>query len=93
MQAVYLPGGGSRRFEYNAYGKVTAEWDELGRETRYEYHPGLHLVSRRINPDGSELKYRYDNAKLFLSEIENEHGEQHRIHYFPNGLVARETGF
>ncbi len=72
---------------------MTAEWDELGRETRYEYHPGLHLVSRRINPDGSELKYRYDNAKLFLSEIENEHGEQHRIHYFPNGLVARETGF
>ncbi|WP_249126905.1 hypothetical protein [Aeromonas popoffii] len=42
----------------NAYVKVTAEWDELGRETRYEYHPGLHLVSRRINPDGSELKYR-----------------------------------
>ncbi|MGY3925096.1 DUF6531 domain-containing protein [Aeromonas jandaei] len=93
LQAVHLPGGGIRRFEYNAYGKVTAEWDELGRETRYEYHPGLHLVSRRINPDGSELKYRYDNAKLFLSEIENEHGEQHRIHYFPNGLVARETGF
>ncbi|MFQ2083797.1 RHS repeat-associated core domain-containing protein [Aeromonas veronii] len=93
LQAVHLPGGGSRRFEYNAYGKVTAEWDELGRETRYEYHPSLHLVSRRINPDGSELKYRYDNAKLFLSEIENEHGEQHRIHYFPNGLVARETGF
>ncbi|MGU5654704.1 hypothetical protein [Aeromonas allosaccharophila] len=55
---------------------MTAEWDELGRETRYEYHPGLHLVSRRINPDGSELNYRYDNAKLFLSEIENEHGEQ-----------------
>ncbi|MNG96392.1 putative deoxyribonuclease RhsC [compost metagenome] len=72
---------------------MTAEWDALGREIRYEYHPGLHLVSRRINPDGSELKYRYDNAKLFLSEIENEHGEQHRIHYFPNGLVARETGF
>ncbi|MDM5140240.1 DUF6531 domain-containing protein [Aeromonas bestiarum] len=93
LQVVHLPGGGSRRFEYNAYGKVTAEWDELGRETRYEYHPGLHLVSHRINPDGSELKYRYDNAKLFLSEIENEHGEQHRIHYFPNGLVARETGF
>ena len=93
LQAVYLPGGGIRRFEYNAYGKVTAEWDALGREIRYEYHPGLHLVSRRINPDGSELKYRYDNAKLFLSEIENEHGEQHRIHYFPNGLVARETGF
>ncbi|WP_260393225.1 hypothetical protein [Aeromonas jandaei] len=62
---------------------MTAKWDELGRETRYEDHPGLHLVSRRINPDGSELKYRYDNAKLFSSEIENEHGEQYRIHYFP----------
>ncbi len=93
LSAVHLPGGGVRRYEYNAYGKVTAQWDELGRETRFEYHPGLHLVSRRINPDGSELKYRYDNAKLFLSEIENEHGEQHRIHYHPNGLVARETGF
>ena len=93
LQTVHLPGGGTRRFEYNAYGKVTAQWDEQGRETRFEYHPGLHLVSRRINPDGSELKYRYDNAKFFLSEIENEHGEQHRIHYFPNGLVARETGF
>lgn len=93
LQVVHLPGGGTCRFEYNAYGKVTAEWDELGRETRYEYHPGLHLISRRINPDGSELKYRYDNAKLFLSEVENEHGEQHRIHYYPNGLVARETGF
>ena len=55
---MYLPGGGIRRFEYNSYGKVTAEWDELGRETRYEYHPGLHLVSRHINPDGSELNYR-----------------------------------
>ena len=93
LQTVHLPGGGTRRFEYNAYGKVTAQWDEQGRETRFEYHPGLHLVSRRINPDGSELKYRYDNAKLFLSEIENEHGEQHRIHYAPNGLVERETGF
>ncbi|WP_421195460.1 RHS repeat-associated core domain-containing protein [Aeromonas enteropelogenes] len=93
LQAVHLPGGGVRCYEYNAYSKVTAQWDEQGRETRYEYHPGLHLVSRRINPDGSELKYRYDNAKLFLSEIENEHGEQHRIHYYPNGLVERETGF
>ncbi|MGY3942930.1 polymorphic toxin type 46 domain-containing protein [Aeromonas tecta] len=93
LRAVHLPGGGSRRFEYNPYDKVTAEWDELGRETRYEYHDRLHLLSRRINPDGSELKYRYDNAKLFLSEIENEHGEQHRIQYHPNGLVAEETGF
>ena len=93
LRAVHLPGGGVRRYEYNAYGKVTVQWDELGRETRFEYHPGLHLVSRRINPDGSELKYRDDNAKLFLSEIENEHGEQHRIHYYPNGLVARETDF
>ncbi|WP_349921887.1 RHS repeat-associated core domain-containing protein [Aeromonas veronii] len=93
LLAVHLPGGGTRRFEYNPYGKVTAEWDELGRETRYEYHDRLHLLSRRINPDGSALKYRYDNAKMFLSEIENEHGEQHRIQYYPNGLVAQETGF
>ncbi|WP_157798300.1 RHS repeat domain-containing protein, partial [Aeromonas cavernicola] len=42
-------------------------------------HPGLHLVSRRTNPDGSEL--------------ENEQGERHHIHYYPNGLIASETGF
>ena len=93
LRQITLPGGGTRRFQYNPYGKVTHEWDEQGRETRYEYHDRLHLISRRINPDGSVLTYRYDNAKRFLSQIENEHGEQHRIHYHPNGLVAEETGF
>ncbi len=88
-----LPGGATRAFSYNAYGKVTAERDELGQVTRYEYADDLHLVSRRINPDGTQLCYRYDNARLLLSEIENEVGEKYQLEYGANGLIQQETGF
>lgn len=93
LTQVTLPGGASRAFTYNAYGKVTAERDELGRITRYEYADGLHLVSRRLNPDGSQLRYRYDNSRLLLTEIENERGEHYHLDYYPNGLIQQETGF
>ncbi|WP_241150664.1 DUF6531 domain-containing protein, partial [Pseudomonas viridiflava] len=93
LAQVTLPGGATRAFSYNAYGKVTAERDELGRITRYEYADNLHLVSRRINPDGSQLRYRYDNARLLLTEIENERGEHYHLDYYSNGLIQRETGF
>ncbi|MCE6979300.1 RHS repeat protein [Pseudomonas frederiksbergensis] len=88
-----LPTGASRGFSYNAYGKITAKRDELGRITRYEYADDLHLVSRRINPDGTQLNYRYDNAQLLLTEIENESGEKYQLDYTPNGLIRQETGF
>jgi YD repeat-containing protein len=88
-----LPRGASRRFSYNAYGQITAERDELERVTRYEYADDLHLVSRRINPDGSELKYRYEHAQLLLTEIENEVGDTYRLDYTPGGLIRQETGF
>ncbi|MHC8349864.1 RHS repeat-associated core domain-containing protein [Pseudomonas sp. RT4P38] len=88
-----LPTGASRAFSYNAYGKITAERNELGRVTRFEYDDDLHLVSRRINPDGTQVRYRYDNAQLLLTEIENESGEHYRLDYTPNGLIRQETGF
>ncbi|MGU9807629.1 UNVERIFIED_CONTAM: RHS repeat protein [Pseudomonas sp. CM11] len=88
-----LPGGATRAWHYNAYGKVTAERDELGRTTRYEYADDLHLISRRLNPDGSELKYRYDSARLLLTEIENESGEKYQLDYTPNGLIRQQIGF
>ncbi|WP_460319184.1 RHS repeat-associated core domain-containing protein [Pseudomonas ogarae] len=90
---VTLPNGASRTWRYNAYGKVTAERDEQGRLTRYEYADDLHLVSRRLNPDGSELKYRYDSARLLLTEIENESGEKYQLDYTPNGLIRQQVGF
>ncbi|MGF6512640.1 RHS repeat-associated protein [Pseudomonas sp. BT76 TE3572] len=93
LAQITLPGGATRAFTYNPYGRVTAERDELGRVTRYEYADGLHLVSRRINPDGSQLRYRYDNSRLLLSEIENERGEHYHLDYYPNGLIQQETGF
>ncbi|MBN3862004.1 type IV secretion protein Rhs [Pseudomonas frederiksbergensis] len=93
LAQITLPGGATRAFTYNAYGKVTAERDELGRVTRYEYADDLHLVSRRLNPDGSQLRYRYDNSRLLLTEIENERGEHYHLDYYPNGLIQQETGF
>ncbi|UWF51035.1 RHS repeat protein [Pseudomonas sp. N3-W] len=88
-----LPSGATRAFSYNAYSQITAERDELGHVTRYEYADDLHQVSRRINPDGSQLRYRYDNALLLLTEIENESGEKYRLDYTANGLIRQETGF
>ncbi|MCQ6260284.1 type IV secretion protein Rhs, partial [Pseudomonas sp. Q11] len=61
--------------------------------TRYEYADDLHLISRRLNPDGSELKYRYDSARLLLTEIENESGEKYQLDYTPNGLIRQQIGF
>jgi len=87
------PGGATREYSYNPYGKITAERDELGHVTRYEYADGLHLISRRINADGSQVRYRYDNVRLLLTEIENEVGETYTLDYHPNGLIQQETGF
>ncbi|AZE60434.1 RNase A-like domain-containing protein [Pseudomonas synxantha] len=90
---LVLPGGATREFSYNPYGKIIAERDELGHVTRYEYADGLHLISHRINADGTQVKYRYDNARLLLTEIENEVGETYQLAYHPNGLLQQETGF
>ncbi|MBH3426107.1 RHS repeat protein, partial [Pseudomonas gessardii] len=90
---VVMPGGATRELSYNPYGKITAERDELGRVTRYEYADGLHLISRRINPDGTALRYRYDSTRLLLTEIENEAGETYQLAYHANGLIQQETGF
>ena len=90
---LVLPGGSCREFSYNPYGKIIAERDELGHVTRYEYADGLHLISRRLNADGTQVKYRYDNARLLLTEIENEAGETYQLDYHPNGLIRQETGF
>ncbi|WP_346833861.1 RHS repeat-associated core domain-containing protein [Pseudomonas koreensis] len=88
-----FPTGATRAYSYGAYGQVTAERDELGHITRYEYDDDLHLVSRKINPDGTRVQYRYDHAQLLLTEIENESGEKYRLDYTPTGLIRQETGF
>ncbi|MCU1727097.1 HNH/endonuclease VII fold putative polymorphic toxin [Pseudomonas sp. 7P_10.2_Bac1] len=93
LTQITLPGGKTRAWSYNAYGKVTAERDERGHITRYEYADNLHLISRRINPDGSQLNYRYDNARLLLTGIENERHEHYQLEYYSNGLIHQEIGF
>ncbi len=93
LTRVVLPAGAAREYSYNPYGKITSERDELGHVTRYEYADGLHLISRRINADGSQVNYRYDNVRLLLTEIENEVGETYTLDYHLNGLIQQEVGF
>ncbi|WP_372240614.1 RHS repeat-associated core domain-containing protein [Pseudomonas sp. R4-34-07] len=93
LTRLVLPDGAAREFSYNPYGKIIAERDELGHVTHYEYADGLHLISRRINADGTQVKYLYDNARLLLTAIENEVGETYQLDYHPNGLIQQETGF
>ncbi|MFP8966456.1 RHS repeat-associated core domain-containing protein [Pokkaliibacter sp. CJK22405] len=88
-----LPGGATRQYAYNAYGKVTRFVDEKSQTTHYEYDKPLHLVTRQINPDGSSLRFRYDDHRLFLTDIENEKGEHYRLAYHPSGLVKEEIDF
>ncbi|MBK5544340.1 RHS repeat protein [Pseudomonas sp. TH04] len=85
--------GATREYSYNPYGKITAERDERGHVTRYEYADGLHLISRRIHADGTQVNYRYDNVRLLLTAIENEVGETYQLAYHPNGLIQQEIGF
>ncbi|WP_415897774.1 RHS repeat-associated core domain-containing protein [Neptuniibacter sp. QD57_21] len=94
LVSVREPGNKhARTYTYNPYGKVTSVTDEHGHTTRYEYAKPLHLVTAKINPDGSRVEYKYDNAKLFLSQIRNERGEECLLDYHPNGLIAKETSF
>lgn len=93
LSQMILPGGKTRAWSYNAYGKVIAERDERGQITRYEYADNLPLLSSRINPDGSQLNYRYDNCLLLLTSIENERNEHYLLDYHPGGLVRQEVDF
>jgi RHS repeat-associated protein len=93
LVSIKEPNRKARHYTYNAYGKVTSVTDENGQVTRYEYQEPLHLLTRKVNPDGSKLEYKYNNAKLFLSEIRNERGETCQLNYHPNGLISEELSF
>ncbi|MFC0228466.1 RHS repeat-associated core domain-containing protein [Serratia aquatilis] len=87
------PDGRTQQYRYNAYGKVIESRDPAGMVTRYEYAAPLHLLTRKILPDGSALQYRYDNAHLQVSEIVNAKGERYRLSYTATGLLSEEIGF
>lgn len=93
LTRLTLPGGASRQYDYNAYGKLRRYTDEQGRTTEYDYAQPLHLVTAQRNPDGSTLRFRYDDRRLQLTDIENENGDHYRLSYHPSGLVKEETDF
>ncbi|MBK5143133.1 RHS domain-containing protein [Budviciaceae bacterium BWR-B9] len=93
VNEVHFSNGTVRAYRYNAYGKVTWLKDEAGNVTTYEYASPLHLLTKKIQPDGNALKYRYDNDHLQVSEIENQKGEVYRLNYTPTGLLSEEIGF
>ena len=84
------PTGATRAYSYGAYNQVTAERDELGRITRFEYDDDLHLVSRRINPDGTRVQYRYDHAQLQRCEHVQWERDVRSHPGLPCGYTARD---
>lgn len=85
--------GSQSSYQYNAYHKITQVTDEQGRVTRYQYADHLHLISQKINPDGSTVHYQYNNPDLNLTDITNEQGEHYHLDYYSNGLISQEIGF
>ena len=46
-----------------------------------------------LDPEAAREAEKYDNARLLLTCIENEHNEHYQLHYHPNGLLRQEIGF
>nr|WP_260417990.1 MULTISPECIES: hypothetical protein [Pseudomonas syringae group] len=59
----------------------------------YEYTDNLHLLSRRINLDSTQLRYLYDNSRLLLTDIENGRDEHYKLDYYANSLIQPANGF
>ncbi|WP_156566931.1 hypothetical protein [Metakosakonia massiliensis] len=93
VACITFPDGATREYRYNAYGKVTWFKDEAGKVTTYDYAAPLHLLTKKTLPDGSTLRYRYDNDHLQVSDIFNQKGERYRLRYTPGGLLSEEVGF
>ena len=88
---VVRSDGGRVRLGYDAERRITLHRDATGNETRWEYG-GLPSPLRRINPDGSELQYRYD-TDLNLVGLVNPKGEEYRLGYDLAGQLVEEVGF
>ncbi|WP_408583209.1 hypothetical protein [Hafnia alvei] len=79
------------RYQYDALGRMMfCQQDD---ETRYEYAASLHLLTRKILPNGDPLTYRYDNVHLQVSEITNAKGEHYQLRYDADGRLCEEIGF
>ncbi|CAD5737762.1 RHS repeat protein [Escherichia coli] len=93
VACITLPDNTTREYRYNAYGKVIWLKDEAGNVTTCEYAAPLHLLTKKTLPDGSTLRYCYDNDHLQVSEIINQKDEVYRLNYTPGGLLSEEVGF
>ena len=83
--------GGTIRLTRDLEGHVISHQDAIGAVTRWTYD-GLPLPTRRLNPDGSSLTYRYD-TDLNLVGLTNQKGERYTLRYDLADQLAEEVGF
>ncbi|WP_141688707.1 DUF6531 domain-containing protein, partial [Pseudomonas sp. 31 E 6] len=86
------PDGEVTDYSYNKYGQLTGVWYPDHSCHRLVWNERGQLIEQQL-PNGGIKRYRYDNARLLLTEIENEVGETYRLAYHPNGLIQQEIGF
>ncbi len=80
------------RLEYHANHMVSKYVDEQGNTTHYFYEDGLDQITRRVNADGSELRYEYDTERN-LTALINENGQRYQFFYDGNENLIKEIGF
>lgn len=83
--------GTSKQMCYDRDGNFCAYIDELGNRISWEFG-GFGLPVRRIEPDGTQVDYRYD-SELNLTEIRNALGEVYRFEYDDDQRLISETEF
>lgn len=91
VETIGPDGYMSSSFAYDAYDRVLAETDPLGRTTTVEY-THFDLPAARTAPDGVRHDFRHD-SELRLTEVTNAQGLTWRYGYDSTGQLASETDF
>ena len=83
-----LPGARSLRFEYDEFGRCTADTDMLGHTTRRAYYQHSDAVCALYLADSSHWGFVYDQRGLLTTRI-NPLGEQERFFYDSSGKLTK----
>ena len=85
------PLGGTTRFEYGPFGKITARTDPSGARYEFAYDTELNLV-KVTNPAGAAWTYTYDDAGNLLAEHDFTGRTQTYTYDAIGQLAARTNG-
>ncbi|QCT21066.1 type IV secretion protein Rhs [Jejubacter calystegiae] len=86
LNAVLLPGGAMRKSQWDDYGRMLSETDELEHTTLYQWHRQSDRMARITGPDGASESAQWDERLRLISETDAA-GAITRYHY-PNAETS-----